>query len=415
MRGQREEAVRQFEKLRPEESKDCVVWANYAFGARTLGLNSDIPIKAFRKCLEIDPAFGTAWWGLADLKTYRFTPDEISTMREQVARPGLPSGLRFHLEFALATALEQNANYAESFEHFRKGNELWRPLIKYNPDAVHNDVVKLKEYFTPEFFEARRGSGSEAPDPIFIVGMPRAGSTLIEQILASHSQVEGTAELPDIGDIVGDLMRKYPEEKFPNLMNSLDSSALHDLGEDYLTRTRGYRKLDRKFFTDKAGTNFLYLGFIQAILPNAKIIDARRHPVACGFSCYKQAFAPGALLFSYDQVEIARYYRDYVEAVDNFEKTLPGRVHRVIHEDLLENPEAEIRRMLQYCGLPFEDQCLRFYETDRSVRTSSSEQVRQPIRKKKVEAWQHYEQWLQPMKDALGDVLTQYPAVPKFS
>ncbi len=415
MQGHREEAMHLFEKLRPEEANDCVVWINYALGARTLGLKSEIIVDAFHKCIALDPAYGSAWWGLADLKTYRFPPEEIAQMRAQLERPGLPGGFRFHLEFALGTALEQSGEYADSFEHFRKGNELRRSHINYNADSMHRDVMKLKTYFGAEFFEAHTGSGSDAPDPIFIVGMPRAGSTLIEQILASHSQVEGTAELPDIGDMAQDLMRKYPKKPFPDLLDDLDRAALRDLGEEYIRRTRSQRKLGRAFFTDKAGSNFLYLGLIQAILPNAKIIDARRHPLACGFSCYKQAFAPGALQFSYDQTDAGRYYRDYVEAMDLFDKRLPGRIHRVIHEELLQNPETEIRRMLAYCGLPFEEQCLRFYETDRSVRTSSSEQVRQPIRKKKVEAWQHYEPWLQPMKDVLGTVLTQYPDVPDFS
>jgi tetratricopeptide (TPR) repeat protein len=415
MRGQHEEAMRIFESLRPEEANDCVVWINYALGARTLGLKSEIIVDAFHKCIALDPAYGTAWWGLADLKTYRFSAEEVALMRAQLELPDVPASSRVHLEFALATALEQSGEYADSFEHFRKGNELRRSHIKYNADAVHNDVIKLETYFTPDFFEARRGSGSDAADPIFIVGMPRAGSTLVEQILASHSQVEGTAELPDLGDIVSALMRKYPETRFPNLLDRLDRGALRDLGEEYLERTRPQRKLGRAFFTDKAGSNFLYTGLIQAILPNAKIIDARRHPLACGFSCYKQAFATGALLFSYDQADLGRYYRDYVEAMDFFDKSLPGRIHRVIHENLLQDPETEIRRMLAYCGLPFEEQCLRSHETERSIRTSSSEQVRQPIRKKKIETWQHYEPWLQPMKDALGAVLTRYPDVPDFS
>jgi tetratricopeptide (TPR) repeat protein len=414
MRGEREEALRLFANLRPEAAKDRVVWLNYALGARTLGLDTQIAIDAFRKSLELDPGYGTAWWGLADLKTYRFSALDIATMRAQLERNDLTDGLRCHLEFALGTALEQTREYAESFQHYHKGNELRHAYISYNPKTMHSDMMRVKTYFTPSFFERRRGMGSPAPDPIFIVGMPRAGSTLVEQILASHSQVEGTAELPDMGDMVSQLMRKYPQATFPDLLDNLDAAALRDLGEEYLARTRHQRKTDRPFFTDKAGNNFMYVGLIQAILPNAKIIDARRHPLACGFSCYKQAFAPGALLMSYDQTEIAQYYRDYVEVVAFFDKLLPGRVHRVVHENLLRDPDVEIRRLLEYCGLPFEEQCLRFYETDRSVRTSSSEQVRQPIQKNRVAAWEHYDTWLQPMKDTLGPVLTQYPDVPVF-
>jgi hypothetical protein len=245
--------------------------------------------------------------------------------------------------------------------------------------------------------------------------MPRAGSTLVEQILASHSQVEGTMELAEMGQIVVDLMSRYPEKPYPKLLADLSPDAFREAGEEYINRTRYQRNLGRPFFTDKAGSNFLHIGLIHIILPNAKIIDARRHPLACGFSCYKQSFVPGSLLFTYDQVDIAQYYRDYVEAVAHFDALLPGRVHRIVHEELVRNPEREIRRLLAYCDLPFEDSCLRFYETDRSVRTSSSEQVRQPIQRKGVEAWQHYEDWLQPMKDVLGEVVSLYPEVPAFA
>jgi hypothetical protein len=245
--------------------------------------------------------------------------------------------------------------------------------------------------------------------------MPRAGSTLIEQILSSHSRVEGTMELPDLNNMVGDMIRQRALEKtFPDLLSDLDDAAFRRLGEEYLERTRSQRKLGRPFFTDKSGNNFMYVGLIQAILPNAKIIDARRHPLACGFSCYKQAFAPGALHLSYDQTDIGRYYRDYVEAMAHFDEMLPGKVHRVFHEELVRDPETEIRRLLAHCGLQFEERCLRFHETDRNVRTSSSEQVRRPIQKRSVDPSQHYESWLQPMKDALGDVLTLYPDVPAF-
>jgi hypothetical protein len=273
----------------------------------------------------------------------------------------------------------------------------------------------LKAFFTPELFAARKNAGCPAPDPIFIVGMPRAGSTLIEQILSSHSQVEGTMELPDLRNMVGEMIRRHTQEKtFPAFLAEFDDAALRSIGEGYIERTRQQRKLGRQFFTDKAGNNFLYVGLIRLVLPNAKIIDARRHPLACGFSCFKQAFAPGALLLAYNQTDIGRYYRDYVETMAHFDRVLPGRVHRVLHEELLRDPENEIRRLLAWCDLPFEEQCLRFYETDRSVRTSSSQQVRQPIQKKAVEPWQRYEAWIQPMKDALGDVLAYYPKVPEF-
>ncbi|MFL6689366.1 MAG: tetratricopeptide repeat-containing sulfotransferase family protein [Alphaproteobacteria bacterium] len=414
--GERDDAMALFESLRGKGSNDRLFWLNYGHAARAMGKDDKTIIEAYRKCIELDPSYGTAWWALADMKTYHFSMAEIEQMREQLERDDIPSGLRCHLEFALATALESKAAYAESFEHYRQANALRRPYISYSADTNHREMKQLKTFFTPAFFSERAGSGCPDPDPIFIVGMPRAGSTLIEQILSSHSQIEGTMELPDLGNIVQELIRQHaPAKTFPGLLSDLDHAELRRLGEEYLNRTRYQRKLGRPFFTDKAGNNFLYIGLIHTILPNAKIIDARRHPLACGFSCYKQAFAPGALNLAYDETEIGRYYRDYVEMMAHYDAVLPGRVHRVVHENLVEDPDTEIRRLIAYCGLPFEEQCLRSHETDRVVHTSSSQQVRQPIQKKRVEIWQHYGEFLQPMKAALGDVLTLYPEVPAFN
>lgn len=414
MLGQRDEALRVFDEVRPE-SDDKTFWLKYGQAARTIGKDDETIISAYHRCVRLDPAYGTAWWSLADLKTYRFSQAEIATMREQLRRDDLPDGQRAHLEFALGRALEDEGDWAESFTHYQRANERLRPYVLYNADSIHNNMKALKAFFTTQCFDARSGAGCPAPDPIFIVGMPRAGSTLIEQILASHSRVEGTMELTDLNNMVGEMIRRHrPAGMFPRFLADLDAAALRQIGEDYLRRTRSQRKLGRPFFTDKSGNNFLYTGLIHLVLPNAKIVDARRHPLACGLSCYKQAFAPVTVLPAHDQIDIARYYRDYVETMAHFDRVLPGRVHRVFHEELVHDPEQEIRRLLSYCNLPFEEQCLRFHETDRSIRTPSAQQVRQPIRKKSVEAWQHYEAWLQPMKNALGDVLTRYPDVPVF-
>ena len=416
MLGDRDEAMRLFEEARPRAGDNKDFWLNYGHAGRSVGQDNESIVEAYRKCVELDPGYGTGWWALADLKTYRFLPAEIATMRDQLKRDDLSDGQKCHLEFALGRALEDEGAYAESFEHYRQANALRRPYVPYNADTMHADIVRSKKLFTPEFLSARKNMGSPPPDPIFIVGMPRAGSTLIEQILASHPLVEGTMELSGMTKILQELMQLHPGQDFPELLADagMDSVALRKLGEKYLEHTRHQRKEGRPFFTDKTGNNFTLVGFIQIILPNAKIIDARRHPLACGFSCYKQAFAPGALHLAYDQTEIGRYYHDYVEIMAHYDRVLPGRVLRVLYEDLVQNPETEIRRLLSYCDLPFEEQCLRFHETDRSVHTSSSQQVRQPIRKKSVEDWHHYERWLQPMKDALGDVLTLYPHVPQF-
>jgi Flp pilus assembly protein TadD len=416
MLGERDEAQRVFADLHPPSMDDRVYWLSYGQAARVIGKDDQTIVDAYRSCIAIDPSYGAAWWGLADLKTHRFSQAEIATMREQLKRDDIADNLRSHLEFALGKALEDEANWAESFVHYEQGNALRRAYIAYDAGEIHDNVEVLRDFFTPEFFAARKNTGCPSSDPIFIVGMPRSGSTLVEQILASHSSVEGTMELPELGNLVGALIETHlPENNFPDFLATFDSAALRAVGEEYLARTKHHRKLGRPFFTDKTGSNFLYVGLIHLILPNARIIDARRHPLACGFSCFRQAFAPGSLHLAYDQADIARYYCDYVEAMAHFDRVLPGRVHRIFHERLLGDPESEIRRLLAYCDLPFEDQCLRFYQTDRSVRTSSSQQVRQPIRKKAVDTWQHYDAWLQPMKDALGDVLARYPGVPEFA
>jgi tetratricopeptide (TPR) repeat protein len=415
MLGERDEGMRVLADAKSSAGQDAAFWQHYAHAARMAGEGEESIIDAFRKCVALDPAYGSAWWGLADLKTYRFSPAEITTLKEQLSREDLSPGHRCYMEFTYGSALENAGEFSQSFEHYAKANALRRPFIVYHADATHQDVQNLKKLFTTDFFEARRGVGCPAPDPIFIVGMPRAGSTLVEQVLSSHSLVEGTMELPDLGNIVGELVQKHaPQKPFPTFLADLDAETLRRLGEDYLQRTQPQRKLGKPYFTDKTGSNFLHSGLIQLILPNAKIVDARRHPLACGFSCYKQAFGPGALHLAYDQTDIGRYYRDYVDMMAHYDKVLPGRVHRVIHEKLTLDPEREIRRLLDYCGLPFEEQCLRSHETKRSVRTASSQQVRQPIQKKKVEAWEHYAPWLQPMRDALGDVLTSSPDVPAF-
>jgi len=415
MVGETEQGLHRLERARTHAGDDTQFWLNYGHAVRTVGRMNEA-IEAYRKCIKINPAFGVAWWSLADLKTFRFLPDDRVMLAAQLERDDVPDGQRCHLEFALGKILEDAGETAESFEHYAKANALRRPYISYRADVAHDEMSEIKSYFTAEFLRSKEGGGCPAPDPIFIVGMPRSGSTLIEQILSSHSQVEGTMELPDLTYMVIQMgMKNDAHMRFPSNLADLNGEDFRALGEEYLERTRHQRKLGRPFFTDKSGNNFLYCGLIRLILPNAKIIDGRRHPLACGFSCYKQAFAPGAIHFAYDQGDIGQSFRDYVELMAHFDEVLPGRVHRVFHEDLVRNTESEIRRLLDFCGLPFEEQCLRPHETERLVRTSSSQQVRQPIRKTGLEIWQRYEPWLQPMKDALGDVLTRYPEVPEFN
>jgi hypothetical protein len=273
---------------------------------------------------------------------------------------------------------------------------------------------RLKALFTPEFFAQRKGQGHESSEPIFILGMPRAGSTLIEQILASHSAVEGTSELPNIITLARDLRARADDAElrgYAEVLARLDASSLRELGERYLRGTRIYRKTDRPYFIDKMPNNFLHVGLIHSILPNARIIDARRHPLGCCFSNFKQLYAKGQR-FSYGLAEMGGYYRDYVELMAHFDAVLPGRVHRVIYERLVEDTENEVRRLLDYCGLPFEPGCLRFFENDRPVRTASSEQVRRPIYRDGVDQWRQFDPWLDPLKSALGGVLEAYPEAP---
>ena len=388
-------------------------WMSYGHALKTLGRRAECE-DAYRKAVEQAPMLGEAWWSLANLKTLRFCDADLATMEGQLAAADLVDEDRFHLHYALGKALEDAGRYEESFRHYATGAELRRVQIRYDADETTAHAARSKALFTSAFFAERRNWGSAAPDPIFVVGLPRSGSTLIEQILASHSQVEGTMELPDVIAIakrLGGRPGKGGASAYPEALAGLDAEDLKALGEEYLERTRVQRKTDRPFFVDKMPNNFAHAGLIHLMLPNAKIIDARRHPLGCCFSGFKQHFARGQT-FSYGLTDIGRYYADYVDLMAHFDAVLPGRVHRVIYEEMVESPEVEIRRLLDHCGLPFEEACLNFHQNDRAVRTASSEQVRQPIFKDGVDQWRNYEPWLDPLKAALGPVLTAYPAAP---
>ena len=387
------------------------VWHSYGHALRTTGQQS-AAIAAYRRTVELLPNYGEAWWSLANLKTFEFAPADIATMRQQLTREDLSAEDRFHFHFALGKALEDASDHAASFEHYSEGNRIRRSLIAYDPEAVHDRVDRAKALFTPAFLGARTGLGCTAPDPIFIVGMPRAGSTLLEQILSSHSAVEGTMELPDIGAIARDLggPRDGDERSaYPEILAGMDGDALRALGERYLASTRVQRKTSAPYFIDKNPNNWMHVGLIHLILPNAKIIDARRHPMSCCFSVFKQHFARGNR-YSYDLRELGRYYRDYVDLMAWFDKAMPGRIHRATYEQVVDDLETEVRRLLEYCGLEFEPACLRYFENDRAVRTASSEQVRRPIYRDSLEQWTHYDPWLGPLREALGHDLAGAPS-----
>jgi tetratricopeptide (TPR) repeat protein len=393
-------------KAYPDQPK---AWMSYGHALKTVGRQAD-SVTAYRRAIVLAPQMGEAWWSLANLKTVRFSADDVSTMEAQLARADLAEEDRFHLQFALGKALEDAGDYERSFAHYRDGAALRRAGLDYDAEETHSHVVRSKAVLTAGFFAARADWGSEAPDPVFIVGLPRAGSTLIEQILSSHSAVEGTMELPDIISIarrLGGRQRRSQASSYPEVLETLDPDACRALGEEYLERTRVQRKLGRPLFIDKMPNNFAHVGLIRLILPRAKIIDARRHPLGGCFSAFKQHFARGQA-FSYDLTELGRYYADYVALMAHWDAVIPGAVHRVIYEDMIADTEAEVRRLLTYCGLPFEPGCLRFYENDRAVRTASSEQVRRPIFADGVDHWQAYEPWLGPLKTALGPALTRW-------
>lgn len=372
---------------------------------KTIGRQPEA-ISAYRAAASVRPGFGDAWWSLANLKTYRFGDDELERMRALEAGPGLPVTDRYHLSFALGKALEDRGCYAESFSAYLRGNELKQAELRYEPARMEQEFRLQMSVCDAALFAAHAGHGAAAPDPIFIVGLPRAGSTLLEQILACHSQVDGTLELPHVMAIAHRLdgrRRRDEEPRYPAVLHELDAERLGQLGEEYLRETRMYRQGAPRF-TDKMPNNFRHIGLIHLMLPGARIIDARRHPLACCLSGFKQLFAEGQE-FTYGLEEIGRYYRAYVELMDHWDEVLPGRILRVQYEDVVADLETEVRRLLDFCGLEFEPACLEFHRSERVVRTASSEQVRRPLFAGGVDHWRNFEPWLGPLKQALGPAL----------
>ena len=363
-------------------------------------------IEAYRAAASVRPAYGDAYWSLADIKTYRFTDAELARMRTEEAAAGIAPVDRYHLCFAIGKALEDRAEYAESFGYYERGNALKKVECRYRPGMTERNTRLQIAICTREFFAARAGFGSQSAAPIFIVGLPRAGSTLIEQILASHSQVEGTMELADIPRMVQELQEHDPDrsaERQRAILERLTAEDYLRMGEKYLTDTLVYRS-GRPHFIDKMPNNFRHLGLIRLILPNAKIIDARREPMACCFSNFKQLYAFGQQ-FTYSLEDLGRYYRSYIELMAHWEAVFPpGSILRVQHEEVVADLEGNVRRILDFCGLPFEPACIEFHKTERRVHTASSAQVRQPINKEGLDQWRHYEAWLGPLKTALGDL-----------
>ncbi len=413
--GDYAESIDIYSKLLETHSVNARIWMSYGHALGTAGREVD-SIAAYRRSISLSPHLGEAYWSLANLKTFRFNQTEIDAMREQLARTDLEETDRFHFDFALGKAMEDAREFQSSFEHYALGNEIRRRQLAYQPEQTSMLVQRLKRLYTPAFFAAREGFGTQALDPIFVVGMPRAGSTLVEQILSSHSMVEGTMELPNLLEIAKSLSNRKAQSddsRYPDVLVRMEADEFYRLGEQYLAETRIHRRSGKPLFIDKMPNNCLHVGLIHLLFPRARIVDARRHPLACGFSVFKQHFARGQS-FSYGLADIGRYYRDYVELMAHVDVVLPGRVHRVIYERMIDNTEAEVRGLLAYCGLPFEASCLRFYENERAVKTASAQQVRKPIFREGLDHWRNFEPWLDPLKSALGPVLEQYPAFPEF-
>jgi tetratricopeptide (TPR) repeat protein len=407
--GNYDEALAIYDKLAEKAEKNSGLHLVHGHALKTVGRLDDA-IASYRRSYTARPDFGDAYWSLANLKTYRFSPQEVQSMTASEDASTTSMEDRVHLCFALGKHYEDSELFETAANFYVRGNALKKDVLQYDSAAMTKQLKLQQEICDTSLFASRAGSGHDAPDPIFIVGLPRAGSTLLEQILASHSQVDGTLELPNIPALahrLGGRSFKYEEARYPAVLAELPDEKLREFGEEFIADTRVHRQ-DAPFFIDKMPNNFRHIGLINLILPNAKIIDARRHPMACCFSGFKQLFATGQE-FTYGLDDIGMYYRDYVDLMDHWDKVLPGNVLRVQYEDVVEDLESAVRRILDYCGLPFEDDCLNFHKTERSVRTPSSEQVRQSIYKSGLAQWRHFEPWLDPLKTALGPILDRYP------
>ncbi len=405
--GRQEEAIENYQKALTIFGDHFPSLLGLGHALKTIG-NQEEAIEAYRNCARVRPDYGDVFWSLANLKTYKFTPDEIQIMHDQINDPNVDTDSEISFCFALAKSYENDEDYDRAFEFYERGNEKKRMKVQYDPYELEHIVDNLIEVFTPEFIKERERWGYPDADPILVLGLPRSGSTLIEQILASHSRVEGTSELSDLMRIAAQSgTNRVDGLTYPQVLNVLKQDEIFERGQDYIDQTRRQRT-DRPFFIDKMPNNFSHIGLMHLILPNAKIIDARRHPLDSCFSCYKQLFANGQT-FSYDFFDLAEYYQQYVRITEHWDKVLPGKVLRVNYADVVEDLETQARRMLEHCDLPWEDDVLEFHKNKRAVRTASSEQVRQPIYSKGLNYWKRFEKHLTPLIDHLEPILETFP------
>ena len=398
--GEHEAAIALYHELLAEEPGRARVWMTMGHVFKALG-RIDEAIDAYRQSIAAEPGLGESWWGLANLKTFRFTAEDLAAIDGLLASAKVSTDDRLHLGFALGKAREDLGDDAAAFAAYAEGNHLRRSAVPHDPAMLPSLTARSAATFTSDLIARHIGVGDPAADPIFIVGLPRSGSTLVEQILASHPAIEATMELPDLPRLAGMI------PNYPGGLASLTAADLRQIGARYLATTRIQRKTDRPFFVDKLPANFLFAGLICLILPNAKIVDVRRHPLGCGVSLFRQHFATGHA-FAYDLAEIGRYYADYVKLMALWDERFPGAVHRLVYDDLVADAEGEVRRLLGYLGLPFDPACLRFHETARAVRTPSAEQVRRPLNMDGLDQWRRYAPWLGPLEAALGDTLENW-------
>jgi tetratricopeptide (TPR) repeat protein len=406
--GLHERAIEIYRELLADAAQPAELHLSIAHSLKTLG-SFEQAIAEYRAAAAARTGYGDAYWSLANLKTYRFEDSELGAMLAAEAAPATTLVDRYHLCFALGKAYEDREQYANSFDYYARGNALKRSESRYRPEPLERNTQLQASVCAPQLFARCAGSGAEARDPIFIVGLPRSGSTLIEQILASHSAVEGTHELADVPRIVARLQGRDtdPDQpRYPAILAEMGMEDFRRLGEQYLSDTRAYRS-GKPHFIDKMPNNFRHIGLIHLMLPHARIIDVRREPMACCFANFKQLFARGQE-FTYGIEELARYYRTYLELMRHWDRALPRRVLRVHYADVVQDLEGSVRRLLEHCELEFEPACLEFHRTERSVRTASSEQVRRPIYREALDHWRHYEPWLGSLREALGDALARY-------
>jgi tetratricopeptide (TPR) repeat protein len=407
------DASEQYRRL-TEDYPDCPeLWSMLASTLRSMGGHSERAVDAFRRAVELAPWMGTVWWSLASMKIFDFTAGDVAAMERQLALPPASPQHRADMHFALGKAHGDLKNYEKSFQHYTRGNAIRRVNLRYDPEDTTDMVTRAKRVFTPELFREKSAAGHDSIQPIFVLGLQRAGSTLTEQILGSHSQIEGAGELQSILRIVGDDVMPRTGPDYPNGMEKLTGEDLRAMGEKYLELSKPHRPHGRQFFVDKCPFNLWHVGLIHLIFPNAKIVDVRRHPIGCSLANFTMSFAHAPPL-SYRLTDIGRFYRDYVRLMAHFDRVLPGKIYRVIYEELVADLEGQVRRLLDFLGQPFESSCLEYYKNDRAFNSFSNEQVRQPIFHDAVERWRNYEPWLGPLKDALGPVLDAYPGVPEF-